>query len=84
MFASQFEFLLSNAMECFESSHLYYIPRGEALARLRELSGENFGEDLVAWAEWGARNDMFLSELNRSRLLEKCRSGSSEEGEQRQ
>jgi hypothetical protein len=46
--------LVDNLEEKLIGQH-YYIPKKSALFLLRQLSGQDFGDDGAAWIEWGAQ-----------------------------
>src|SRR5262245_24383102 len=60
MRASGFDWLLTNLRAMFSPSGLYYLPRDEALLRLRSLTGQDFGHDAARWAEYGRRKNLCL------------------------
>lgn len=53
MRGSEFDFLLMNLQKMCSPSGIYHIPQAEALSRLRTLTGQDFGFDVLRWAEYG-------------------------------
>lgn len=47
-----YEGLLRNLRGEIEEGRREFLTKEQALERLRELSGEDFGDDPAAWEEW--------------------------------
>jgi hypothetical protein len=50
---------LSNFREELPEYALYFLPREEAYAKLKEFSGRDFGYDDKRWEQWGRENGHF-------------------------
>jgi len=55
-----YQILIRNLREEISESSNMYMSRGQALKKLRELTGKDFGYDSDAWQEWISKNkDVF-------------------------
>jgi hypothetical protein len=46
--------------ELLPERSLYFLPREEALRRLREATGEDFEYHDARWEEWGRKHRLFF------------------------
>ncbi|MDY0095904.1 MAG: hypothetical protein RBT80_24675 [Candidatus Vecturithrix sp.] len=46
------EFLLENLEQAFPKDSLSYIPQEQAYEELKEVTGVDFGYDVMQWKQW--------------------------------
>ena len=59
MWASPFEIFLLNLRRMLPEYSIHFMPADEALQRLREMTGKDFGYDCDKWEDWGRRERLF-------------------------
>jgi len=58
MWGSPFDILLLNRAGYLPARSHHFIPRDEAYKELREMTGQDFGDDIARWQEWGRANHL--------------------------
>lgn len=58
MWASPFAVALLNLCGTIPEKSVNYMPKDEALERLREYTKPDFGNDALAWDKWGIDHGM--------------------------